>query len=248
MALDRDRYQALLGCLLDGAISDAESEELAQMLNSEPELRRDLREHLVLWDLWAQQATLERSATSFLAAWKTRLAAEAGADEFREAVRAKLETVAPRAERRTQAEASEARLVTWMAALRRPAGLAWAAAMAVVVLTGSLWLVLPRSAHATVTIHGEAVCTACVLHQTHDCHPAIRVTSEGATQIYYLDSNQAVAGMQGRFCSGPTPAVATGTTATKDGRRLFAAATVFWPGDQKPRDPQEMDGRVLFPF
>jgi hypothetical protein len=92
------------------------------------------------------------------------------------------------------------------------------------------------------------VCTACVLHQTHECHPAIRVTTGGATEIYYLESNPALARLQGRFCSGPTPAVATGTTVTKSGRRLFEAASVELPEDPKPRNPPNKDERILFPF
>jgi hypothetical protein len=249
MALDRDRYHELLGCLLDGEISDAQAEELTQMLTSQPGWRRDFQEHLVLWDLWSQLTTPERSAAAFAAAWRTRLAAEAGAVEFREAVRTKLEAAAPRQERRGLREVINASLGTWKMALHRPAGLAWAATMTLAaVVAGLLWVTLPHSAHATVTIHGEAVCTACVLHQTHECHPAIRVTAGGATQIYYLDSNRAVAGLQGRFCTGPTPAVATGTTATKGGRLLFDAASVVLPEDRKNRDPPKKDERVLFPF
>jgi hypothetical protein len=248
MAVDRDRYQELVGCLLDGEISDAQAEELAHMLSGESGWRRDFRQHLVLWDLWGQLTTPERSAAAFIAAWRTRLAAEAGADAFRKAVRTKLEAATPRQERREPKMAIGVWLGTWKAVLHRPAGLAWAAAMTVMVLAGTLWLVLPRSAHATVTIHGEAVCTACVLHETHECRPAIRVTAEGTTQVYYLECNRAVEGLQGRFCGGPTPAVATGTTATKDGRLRFEAASVLLSEDPKPRDPPKKDERLLFPF
>jgi hypothetical protein len=248
MALGRDRYHELLGRLLDGEISDAQAEELALMLSSEPEWRRDFRQHLVLWDLWGQQTAPERSAAAFIAAWKTRLAAEAGADAFGEAVRTKLEAATPRPEPKMSKAAISAWLEKWKTMLHRPAGLAWAATMTVVVFAGVFWLALPRSAHATVTIHGEAVCTACVLHETHECRPAIRVTAEGTTHVYYLECNRAVEGLQGRFCGGPTPAVATGTTATKDGRLRFEAASVLLSEGPKPRGPPKKDERVLFPF
>ena len=67
MALDRDRYHELLGGLWDGELSDAQTEELARMLSSQPEWQRDFRQHLVLWDLWAQLTTPERSAAAFVA-------------------------------------------------------------------------------------------------------------------------------------------------------------------------------------
>lgn len=248
MALDCDRYHELLGSVFDGEISDAQAEELAQMLSSEPGWRRDFRQHLVLWDLWGQLTTPERSAASFAAAWKTRLAAEAGAEEFHEAVRTKLEAATPQRGRLGPGVAIKTWWGAWKAALHRPAGLAWATIITVVVFAGLLWLALPRSAHATVTIHGEAVCTACVLHQTHECRPAIRVTAGGATRIYFLETNRAVAGLQEHFCNGPAPVIATGTTATKGGRLLFEAASVVLPEDPKTREPRRKDERVLFPF
>jgi negative regulator of sigma E activity len=53
MAVNRERYQILLGQLLDGEILSAEAEELIQGLRDQPELQRDLRRHLILWDAWS---------------------------------------------------------------------------------------------------------------------------------------------------------------------------------------------------
>ena len=46
--MNSQRYQELLGRLLEGELSGAEAEELAAGLRARPELRRDLRSHVVL--------------------------------------------------------------------------------------------------------------------------------------------------------------------------------------------------------
>ena len=46
--MNSQRYQELLGRLLEGELSDAEAEELAAGLKERPEMQRDLRSHLVL--------------------------------------------------------------------------------------------------------------------------------------------------------------------------------------------------------
>jgi hypothetical protein len=52
--VNTSRYQELLGCLLEGELSGAEAEELAGGLSASPALRQDLRQHLVLWEVWSQ--------------------------------------------------------------------------------------------------------------------------------------------------------------------------------------------------
>ena len=95
--MNSQRYQELLGRLLEGELSDAEAGELAAGLKEQPELQRELRSHLVLWELWSQQHTPERSADAFLNAWKTRLRVESeDADAFAEAMRLRIGAPHPR--------------------------------------------------------------------------------------------------------------------------------------------------------
>lgn len=110
-----------------------------------------------------------------------------------------------------------------------------------------LWLLTPHSARATTTLHGEAVCTACILHLTHEHLPAIRVHDGSTTRIYFVQSDPRAILQLGDFCAAPIPLVATGKTGTKDGRLLFDAQTV--KADPPPARPPEPEGkRVLFPF
>src|SRR5687767_8704651 len=90
--MNSQRYQELLGRLLEGELSDAEAEELAAGLKERPELQRDLRSHLVLWEFWSQQHTPERSSDAFLNAWKTRLRVEReDIDTFAEVTRSRID-------------------------------------------------------------------------------------------------------------------------------------------------------------
>jgi hypothetical protein len=256
------RYEELLGGLLDGELSAEETGELAVALNASPELQRDLTQHLVLWELWSQHVAPERSAEAFVAAWKTRLRAEnEGADAFPQGVLAQVEAHGWRTRPRLAGppirswrrflptpRPIRAWAATLGAALRRPVGAACAAALVGAGILGLFWLVSPRPARAMVTIHGEAVCTACVLHESHIHAPALRVTAGGITRIYYLDRTQAMADLQNRFCSGPTPAVAEGTPRTEAGRQLFAARAVTFPEPPTLPEKSKPDERVLFPL
>ena len=139
-------------------LAGPEADELARALNESLSLRRDLRQHLVLWEMWSQDQAPERSAAAFIRAWKTRLRAESeGADTFAAAVRAELETrqssgyVPERREpmvRRSSAVRSW--LSGWWRAVHHRAGLAWAVSLLVVGLLGG-WLLAGRirRLHAT---------------------------------------------------------------------------------------------------
>src|SRR5262249_46477452 len=71
-----------------------------------------------------------------------------------------------------------------------------------------LWFAAARSARAVTVLKGEAVCTACVLHESQEHAPALRVIAGPSTNIYYLDRSPAIAALQNYFCGGPTaPAV-----------------------------------------
>jgi hypothetical protein len=235
--MNNARYPELLGRLLEGELSEPDVTELARELSASPALQHDLHRHLVLWEVWSQHQTPERSAEAFAAAWKTRLRAESeGTETFYEMVRARLET-------------RPVGVLSWMTALwgtlRRPAGIAWAASVAVAGLVLVFWLAIPRTAQAMITIQGEALCPACVLHEGHQHIPAIRVQKGGTTLIYYLERSPALAAGQEYFCMGPNPITVEGKPRTEGGRVLLEVSrAVLPPPPPKPRDDQ----RILFPL
>ena len=253
------RYQELLGRLLEGELRQEEADELARELNESSTLRQDLRCHLVLWDVWAQHQSTERSADAFVQSWATRLRTlDEDSDAFTSSVTAGIREVSRDASGRKlyerKSEVGDETLpslgviMTWFASVctkvRRRAVLA-TASLAFIVLAFAYGL-STWSVHATI-IRGEAVCTACVLHESHEHMPAMRVMTNNISQIYYLDRNQAVEGLQGRFCSGPTPATAKGTPRTEGKRELFHATKVEFPNAPSPGSSNKND-RILFPI
>lgn len=245
------RYQELSSRLFEGELSDAEAEELAGGLRLSPPLREELRGHLVLWETWSQAQAPERSAPAFVSALKTRFRAEKeDPAAFSEAVRGRLLAEAGPTLARPREEAPHhaggtrlpprRSLSDWIGGvwlgLRRPAGIV--ACLGIVGLVGLLWMAVPRSAQAVTTIQGEAVCTACVLHESQEHQPAIRVTDAGHARIYYLERNGTVSGHQDRFCGGPTPATATGKAKTERGRLRFNASSLALP-DRPPQPVRE---------
>jgi hypothetical protein len=229
--MNSPRYQQLLERLLESQLSTAETEELAAGLRERPELRRDLRSHLLLWDLWSQQHTPERSSDAFLNAWKTRLRVEReDADAFAEAMGTRIS--APH----LRTGAIEFFVRSFLGAIRRPKGMALAASVLIAISAAVLWFAGARSAQAITVLKGEAVCTACVLHEIEDHAPAFRVVVGPSTNIYYLDRSPAVATLQGYFCSGPTAATVEGKARTKEGRRMFHATTITIPEVNRAKD------------
>lgn len=59
-----------------------------------------------------------------------------------------------------------------------------------------------------------------------------------------LKLNAAVAGLQERFCAGPTPVEATGREKPAQGRREFEADSIKLPAEEKPQS----DERIIFPI
>ena len=239
-----ERYQELFGRVFDGELAAGEAEELAQGLGERPEWREDLHGQLVLWELWAQDVVPERSAEAFVAAWRQRAMAEADVPEFQAAVRTRLEQEAGR--RRGAAWAAALR--HWWWTLPHSAGLAWAAGVVAAAFVVVFSLTVPHSTAAAVTLRGEAVCPACVLHIGHEHLPAIRVGHGDTARIYYLQTNQTVAALQPYFCGGPTPAEATGREKTTNGHRVFEADTVRVPAAGKNPPKPKADERILFPL
>src|SRR5438552_14215020 len=80
--MNEERYDELLGCLLDDDLNSAQGRELADWLSENPDRRSDVQQHLQLWDLFSQQCRRERAVDAFVAACKTRIAAEADENIF----------------------------------------------------------------------------------------------------------------------------------------------------------------------
>jgi hypothetical protein len=236
-------YQESLGRLLEGELAGVEADEFSAGLSADPALRRDLRWHLVLWELWSQNQTPERSTEAFINAWKTRLRAEnEDPDAFPHAVRTRFDARQPR-----QARLERVVHIIW-AGVRRPAGLAWAASALILALAAAFWFASPWSAHAVITLKGEAVCTACVLHESNEHAPAIRVMTGTATNIYYLYRSAELTALQDYFCSGPNAATAEGMKKPVKGRLLFQATTVTIPAANQPRETPTNSVRKIFPI
>jgi hypothetical protein len=89
--MNEARYQELLGRVLDDEISPVELQELSGAVRGEPDRLADLQFHLVVWELFSQQRRPERGPESFVAAWRTRLAAETQASPFINRVAEQLE-------------------------------------------------------------------------------------------------------------------------------------------------------------
>ena len=232
------RFEELLGQLSDGELTPAEGDELAAAVRGDPIQRRALRQHLVLWELWSQQRAPERSADAFIASCRTRFRAEQQGESF-------LTGLKERISRNAAAAPTPTRLGAWWSAFRRPTGPAWVASVALVALVTLLWLLAPHRAEATTIVQGEAVCTACVLHEGHAHTPAVRVRMNGGTRIYYLKPSPMLTGLQSYFCSGPAPITVEGRPQTDGNRVVIEVRHIEMPPPPpKPSDDQ----RVLFPL
>lgn len=256
--MNQTRYHELLSRLFEGELSDGEADELAGGLRGGEDLRQDLRRHLVLWETWSQGQAPERSAEAFVAAFKTRFRAEnEGSAAFSQAVRERLLTGEdlPPVSRRARP-----RFTPWrapfpsIAALlhgirnswfgsRRAAGIA--ACLGLVGLVGLFWMAVQWPAQAVTTIQGDAVCTACVLHESQEHRPAIRVTDAGKARVYYLERNGTVFRLQDRFCGGPTPVTAKGKATTARGRLRFEATSISLPAKPARPAPENERERVI---
>jgi hypothetical protein len=246
MDVSDERYEELVNRLLDGELSSAEAGELAETVRARPELQRDLRRHLQLWELWSQEHAVERSAGAFFAAFRTRQRAEGEGESFLTKLKARLpvgrEDTAPSAGIRAPGRWRDLLVHPF----RHPVALAWAASLTVVATLALLWLLAPRTAEAR-TMHGEAICTKCMLHETHDHLPAIRVREGDTTRVYRLRYDPPVTVRIGNYCAAPIPVVVTGTAASRDGLLVLDASSVaVEPPDSPPSaKPGE---RTLFPF
>jgi hypothetical protein len=231
------RYEYLSNLALDGELTDADASELAQALAEDTGRKEDFRRLLLLWETWSQNVAPERSAEAFVAAWKTRQSAEIDPETFTAAVEDKLADKQPSLI--SQAATSLISLLAW---LRRPASLACTAVF-VVVLAISLWFATSQTANAKVSIEGEAVCPACVLHESHQHSAAIRLRIGDKVLVYYLDHSPDLDKKQGSFCSGPNPIKVEGIVRKTNGHLQLKAEHFEFP-PKKTTD----SSRIIFPL
>lgn len=232
------RYEELLGKLLDGEIAAGESDELARALAASPELCKDLRAHLGLWELWSHQTQQERSENAFMDSLRTRLTAEEEGDQFTQKVQRLL-----RLQPNTEPDEDPA-VPSWrrfISKIGRPRFLAWGFPLSCALVAIVLWCALPRSAQAIQGLHGEVICTHCVLHEEGEHNAALRVHQHDTTCIYYLDpANPSI----GDFCSAPVAVIVSGK-ATQSGKKLRIALSSI---EKIAESAKSGDARVLFPF
>jgi hypothetical protein len=228
--MKRERYHQLLSVLLDEDLWEGDADELLAGLREQPELQRDLRQHLILWDVWSQHAAEERSAEAFIEAWKTRVFAEAGAEQFSQSVLDRIG--APLA-------ALRYRVPFWKR--WRPLQIACAMLVLTFLAAAGWWaqqqfskaktarekagLLAPFGTNQVVTISGEGVCIWCVLHETPHPGPAIRIGEGGATKIVYLEFSAYSQAMHHYFAGGTT-VTAKGVLREEQGRLTLTTQSV----------------------
>jgi hypothetical protein len=225
------RYHQLLGRLLDGELPAPELEELARMVEARPDLQKDLRQHLELWERCSQKYAPERSPEAFCAAWHTRLRAESPDDLFSKSMGERLSDAQIKV-------AAEPRIPFWRSWLR-PAPLALAAGFAVLTLVAIFaaasggWLHRPATTpsatagtNAVVALAGESVCSTCVLHEDHRHLPAIRLKRDGVVRVVYVEICPLATKYQAHFCGGPQPIWATGVLRTNWNREVLEVRTL----------------------
>lgn len=134
-------------------------------MRQSPARARDLRQHLALWELYAQRVAAERNADVFVAAWETRLRAEADSDAFVERVEAHLQSTPEGVVRTREGPWQRWRRAAsrWFAEWRL--GFALAGATAVLIAGFLLWrpvvgqpvLIAPSLGSAVVERAGEFI-------------------------------------------------------------------------------------------
>jgi hypothetical protein len=225
--MNRERYQQLLDSLLDGELSPAEADELPAGLRENPELQRDLRRQLILWDVWSQHAAAERSGESFIEAWKTRVHAEAGSEQFSQSVLDRIS--APMA-------VFKYRVPFWKR--WRPVQIAFAVFALTFLAAAGWWaqqqisktrtvqentaFLAQLGTNQTVTISGEGVCVWCVLHEGPPQRPALRVKQGNVTRVVYLEFKGYSSKLHPYFIGGTT---VTATGILKDDHNRLVLQT-----------------------
>jgi hypothetical protein len=231
------RYHELLSQLLESALSEADAKELRHGLEDEPRRLRDLREHLMLWELWAQEQAPQRGAEAFGLGFQTRLRAEL---EGRAGPDAPADVPMRRGNRRLVLTCAAGVLlmlasavaVLWPRSPRRTVTAMRGSAQAPIAAPVRDPLPTPGpSGHGTespaarlVSVRGEGICARCILHLTKKCQLAIRVREGEGEELLLVNENAASRDLVPACCATPVPILAQGTVHTENGR-LFLAAT-----------------------
>jgi len=222
--MTRERYQELLEALLEDELSPDEAAELVAGLRDQPDLSSDLRRHLALWNAWEQRVAGERSAESFVAAWKTRAGAEAETGRF----------AGPATDRIPKPGAAlPLRMPFWRRWTR-----AWQvgfALLALAFISLASWFVYDQTSNAgpQVAITGEGVCQWCVLGVTNRPGPAIRVVENGTTNIIYLDLRGYTFALH-RYFGGGTTVKAEGVLHQEGDRQVLETDAIEVNGVRLP--------------
>ena len=89
--MERENYDILLSHLLDDDLTEEQGQQLLDQLERDPEGVQDVLRHLELWELYAQEVCVQRSAERFTDSWQTRLHAAHDEEAFMRGLEAKLE-------------------------------------------------------------------------------------------------------------------------------------------------------------
>ena len=157
--MNEQRYDQLLGRLLDDELGPDETKEFVDWLSESPSARTDVQLQLFLWDLYAQQQCPERASHAFAVAFQTRLLAESDPKSFVGGVEVRL--------RQSAAQASGAKARTsWSATLVQIArrllySLRWAfgGAIATAIVVLCLWLFPTVNNQPTLSVAANAGAT-----------------------------------------------------------------------------------------
>jgi hypothetical protein len=194
------RYHELLGRLLDGDPSEAEVEELRRELERDPARLRDLGDHLAFSEILAHELDPGRTP-----------------DAFWEGVRSQLNAGPPAG---TASRRVRLRLAAGMAAC-----ILAAVGIAAFRSRQDAGTVSVRAAGMErVSLRGEIVCAHCILHQTGDCRPVVRVHEADRDETIALSDNAVYRDFYRKQGCGrkPVPVIAEGVMRAEDGHPLLA--------------------------
>lgn len=219
------RYHELLGQLLDGSLSESDAEELCRGLEHDPDRLRNVREHLMLSDLLAQDLTPHRAPEVFWQGVQSRIQAEAC-----EMVKVDPSTAPQRPPEPTPRHRYWRLAVGIAASLTIPIAIIaqWSGSKRERVNNPSPVPAVLESSRALAThisLHGRAVCAHCTLHQTKECQPAVRIREGEGEQTLFLSDNSISRDFKRRqgCCRTPLQILAEGTVHTEHGRSLLVA-------------------------
>ena len=77
-----------------------------------------------------------------------------------------------------------------------------------------------------VTIHGDAKCAMCMLHEGGECKTVIQTTKHGKTTTYYVVDNDVSKAFHEDVCHGAKKVVAKGTVTEVDGKEKLTLTKI----------------------